>query len=78
MTKRDITKTIAKFVVGTSVGYTVSSAIANNAPANNTLQKTEVVVGSYVVGAMVAESTEDWTYRKVDAIFDFFEGSKKN
>lgn len=76
-TKRDVAKKIAKFVVGTSVGYTVTSALRNNTTKEKPHQKAESLVGGFVVGAMVAEKSDDWTSRKVDAVFDFIEAFNK-
>lgn len=77
MTKRNMTKKIAKFVVGTSVGYTVASALTNNTTTDKPHQKAEAVIGGFVVGSVVAEHTEDWTDRKVDDLFDAIEAFKK-
>lgn len=75
MTKIEITKKIAKFVVGASTGFTVSNALHNNVGAEKTHQKVERYVGSTVVGIMVSEQAETWTDRKIDEIHDWW---KKN
>lgn len=66
MTKLDFTKKAARFVVGLSTGFTVSSALANNVHAEKPHQKVERFVGSSVVGFMVSEKAETWTDRKID------------
>lgn len=66
MTKIEFTKKAARFVVGLSTGFTVSSALANNVPAVKTHQKVERYIGSTVVGFMASEAAESWTDRKID------------
>lgn len=78
MNPRDITKTVARFVVGQSVGHTVATALAHNASAENPIEKTEVFIGSMVTGYVVADVTKPWIDKKVDALFDMFDEYKKN
>lgn len=68
MTKTEITKKIAKFVVGTSVGFTVANVLRNNVYPEKTHHKVESAVGSVVVGMMAAGAAESWTDRQIDAI----------
>ena len=67
---RDHVKTGAKFVVGSSVSFTVNAVLRNNAASDKTYQQVEIVVGSCVIGWMVAEKAEDWTDAKIDAILN--------
>jgi hypothetical protein len=68
MTTTDTVKTIAKYVVGGCVTYTVSSVLKNNTDPEKKRQKAEVYVGSAVIGLMVAEQSERWLNDKIDAI----------
>ena len=67
MTPVQITKVVSRFVVGLSTGACVGAVVKNNvAPPENTIQKVETEVGSYVVGAMVADVSRVWVDRKID------------
>lgn len=65
--KLAVAKTVTRFVVGFSTGACISAMVKNNvAPPENTLQKVETEVGSYVAGAMVADVSRVWIDRKFD------------
>lgn len=78
MNKRNITKKVARFIVGQSVGHTIATALARNASAENPIEKTEVFIGSMVTGYVVADVTKPWIDQKVDDLFDMFDEYKKN
>lgn len=61
-----LAKGITKFVVGRSVGTVVATALRNNVSAVTRAQEVQVVVGSYVLGAMVADRAVEWTSQKFD------------
>lgn len=69
-TKTGIAKTIAKFVVGISVGYTTGTVIKNNVDPEKRRHKAEAYVGGAVLGTMAAEAAENWTDRKIDSIVE--------
>lgn len=77
MTKREMTKKIARLIVGTSVGYSVSNALYNNTNKDNTLRKAEAAVAGFAVGSMVAEASESWTNEVVDNVFDAIDEFKR-
>lgn len=66
MTKLNAAKSVARFVVGGSVSFTVANALRNNTSPTTTIQKLEVVVGSVVVGMMVAKKAEAFTDNQID------------
>lgn len=77
MTKTDVAKMTAKFIVGASASFVASNVIRNNTTPSTPVQEAEVVVGSLVVGAMVGEAAEDWTDKKIDAIIDWYHTNVK-
>lgn len=67
-----ITKTAVKLVVGGSVSYTVSNAVMNNTTSKNKMQAAEVLVGSFVLGYMVADYAENYAAGKVDEVKEWW------
>lgn len=67
-TKTDHAKTIAKFIVGTSVGFTTGNIIKHNTSTTKRRHKAEAYVGAVVIGTMASEVAEDWTDKKIDQI----------
>jgi Na+/H+ antiporter NhaA len=79
MTARFITKKIVNVIVTTSVGFTVSNVLASNTylPKPSTSKKVEIMVGSMVVGTMVAGQAGKYTDEQVDALFDWYDATFK-
>lgn len=73
MNARLAIKKIARLIVTTCVGFTVSNVLTANTNVNKTHQKVEVLVGSMVVGSMVADQAGTYTDDKVDAAFDWYD-----
>lgn len=67
------TKTVAKFIVGGSVAFTISRVLANNVTYDNKLQKAEAVVGCVTVGYLAGEAAETSIERKIDQIADWWD-----
>lgn len=81
MTKTEVAKKIAKFVVGTSVGFTTRRIIKNNSHSDENEKRrhqAEAAIGGVVMGKMAADAAEDWTDRKVDAIIETFQNIKNS
>lgn len=76
MTKLEMTKRAAKFVVGTSVSFTIANALSNNVSPTKPYQKAEAWVGGIVIGVMVAEKAEVWVDKKLDQLIDSYNESK--
>lgn len=68
MTKLAIAKTAAKTVVGFSAAYIVHSIVKNNTNAENPIDQMKVVVGGFVLGAMVADVAARYTEAQIDSI----------
>lgn len=67
VTKTSIAKTVAKTVVGLSSGTVVHKVIQNsNTGEESTRERVQFAIGSYALGAMVAECAEAWTDRQID------------
>jgi hypothetical protein len=77
MDARFITKKITTLVIGTSVSGTVVTLIHANTPTFKTSQKAKLYIGAAVLGMMITEKAEEWTDKKVDAIFDWYETTFK-
>lgn len=69
---RRVTKTIARNVVGISVSYAVSAALAGNLNPTKTRHKVQAYIGAMAVGAMVADRARNWIDNEVDEIFDIY------
>ena len=67
-----IAKKIVRTAITMSVGHVAGSLITNNLSPRNTFERAEVMLGSYVVGAMVADAAGDWTDRKMEELVDWW------
>jgi hypothetical protein len=70
MSKIDIAKTATKLVVGTSVSFIAKQVIQNNVTPETTVQRAETIVGSLVLGAMIAQAAEKYTDAQIDQLVD--------
>ena len=80
MTKLALAKNVVSFVVGSSVGHCVTAIVAQSLDPKNTREKAEVLIGSYVIGAMVAGAAKTWTDEQIDGVVKTWNEmkSKKN
>ncbi len=76
-TKIEMTKTIAKLVVGTSVSSVIVTIIHQNTETFKPSQKAQLYIGAYVIGAMVAKQAGTWTDEKVDQIVVLIDSIKE-
>lgn len=77
MTKTQLAKEAAKNVVGWSSAFAIGSIIRNNATPQTKVQELEVVVASFVLGSMVAESATQYTDRQIDAAISWWNANVK-
>lgn len=75
MDARIVTKKVVRTVVTLSTSFTVSNVLSANTPATKPYQKAEVIIGSFVLGSLVADKAGDYTDRKVDEFFDWYEAT---
>lgn len=62
-------KSVVNTIVGASVGFVVQTLIETTIQPKNSRDRVKLWVGSYVIGAMVADAANSWTSKKVDAVF---------
>jgi hypothetical protein len=79
MTKLEIAKSAAKFIVGAGTATIVRTIISNNVTPEDITQKVTVTAGSIVLGSLVADVTSSYTGAKIDEIADWYNKNvKKN
>lgn len=66
--KLKIAKTVTKFVVSNSCGFVVGQVVKNNTSPVNKLQQAELIVGAYVLGAMIGEKAGAYAEQEFDRI----------
>lgn len=76
MDKRQLAKTAAKIVVGTTVGSFVTKALIANIPPTEKLKAAEMT--GLLVGAVTADKLQPFTDKIVDDFFDRREAKKIN
>lgn len=78
MTKLEIVKFTASCVVGTSTAYVTNAVIENNVEPETTNEKINLVVGSMVIGSMVAHHAKEHVDRNIDKIAEFWQSRKSD
>jgi uncharacterized SAM-dependent methyltransferase len=77
MTKLEITKVAAKFIVGSGTATIVRAIIKNNVQPDDIATKVTVTAGSIVLGSMVADLAARYTDAKIDAIATWYDENVK-
>lgn len=71
--KANITpRKVAKFVVGHSVRFVVSSAITSLVPADTKVDKTRLFIGSYALCGVISEKTTEWFDKEIDEYIEIW------
>lgn len=79
MTKLEIAKSAAKFIVGAGTATIIRTIISNNVQPDDIAQKVTVTAGSIMLGSLVADVTSQYTAAQIDKLADFYnENIKKN
>ncbi|MCA1806572.1 MAG: hypothetical protein LC687_01730 [Actinobacteria bacterium] len=65
--KITIAKNVAKFVVSTSVAAVVKNGIKTQVVPSNQFEHVQIVVGAYVIGAMIGDKAIDWADNRFNA-----------
>lgn len=68
MTKLDIVKAVATFIVGAGTTKITRDIIANNTNADTLAEKVAVTSAAVVIGTMASEKTKAYTDSKIDEI----------
>lgn len=69
--KKQVAKTVARFVVGASVSMVTNRFLKTHVPTETILDEIQLVIGSFAIGGMVSEQSGKWTdgmFDKVEAI----------
>ncbi|ADD81064.1 gp066 [Rhodococcus phage ReqiPoco6] len=77
MTKLEMLKLAVSSIVGVGTSKIVRSIIANNVEIDSPVDQVTVTAGSFVVGAMVADASKDYTDAKIDEIVEIFKTIKE-
>lgn len=65
MNKLKLATKATQLVVGASVSFVTHQVIKNNTDADNIIQKGEIAVASFVLGAMVADAAEAHIVKRI-------------
>lgn len=68
MNKTDIAKATVGFVIGAGTAKIVREIIKNNTTPDKVTDKAAVFIASYVLGAIAADASKEWTNAKIDAL----------
>lgn len=78
MTKLEMLKLAVSSVVGVGTSKIVRSIVANNVELETPVDHVTVTAGSFVVGAMVADASKDYTDSKIDEIVEIFKSIRES
>lgn len=78
MTKLDITKKVASFIVGIGTTQIVNSICINNANPQRLTDKVTVTAGAVVLGMIAADITRKYTDQKIDEIANWYNANVKS
>jgi hypothetical protein len=68
MTKTTLAKRVVALVVGLGTAKVVKEIIKNNTDAKNVTDQAAIVIAGYVIGAIAADATKEWTDAKIDRL----------
>lgn len=77
MKKIEIAKFVVSNVVAACAGSVIASVIKSNTNPETTQEKVTVIVGSFVLGSMVADIAGRYTDVKIDKISALIEESRQ-
>lgn len=78
MTKTHIAKAVARFIVGFSAGHVTTSVLRNAVAPQTSIQKAEVIIGSFAIGGIVSDKAGAWTDEQIDSLVDGWKKAEKN
>lgn len=67
-------KGAARFVVGSSIRFVVSGAIASVVPVESRKDKVRVAVASYALSGLITEQAKDYVCNEIDDKIEFCRG----
>jgi len=77
MTKLELTKTVASFVIGAGTSKIVHSIIQNNTDPENAAETVAISGASVVIGMMAAEKTKNYTDTMIDQAAAWYHANVK-
>lgn len=78
MNKTEIAKKATSLIVGLGTTKIVNDVVANNTTAEKLHEKVEIKAGALVMGAMVADKTQEYTDRRIDEIVAWWTANVTN
>ena len=72
MTKTKLAKNAAALIVGFTTAKIVKEIIRNNTTAQETADKVAVVIAGYIMCAIAADSSRNWSDDKIDKLIDWW------
>lgn len=73
---RELTKSVVGIVTSLSVGKVIGDIVGATANPENSVQKAEIVVGSYVLASMIVKHAKSHMDQQVDIVYDWIEARK--
>lgn len=77
MTKLDLAKAAAKFIVASGTSTIIHTIIKNNVQPQNAYQTVTVACSSIALGSMVADVTSRYTEAKIDSAVAWYNENVK-
>jgi len=68
MTKTELAKGAVAFIVGGTTATVVKQIIKNNTDPDTVGDKAAVVIASYVLGAIAADASKQWSDAQIDKL----------
>lgn len=78
MSKTQIVKTVASYVVGTGTTSIVHGIVRSNTQPSNAADQVAITSAAVVIGMMAAKKTRAYTDSLVDETAEFFQNLKSN
>jgi len=73
--------TVAKRIISAAVGFSVSkivySVVENNVSASSAVDRAAIAAGTYVLGAIAADASRNYTDAKIDEIVAWYQETKE-
>lgn len=71
MTKIDLIKGLATFIVGSATATVVKEIVKNNVSPDKVTDKAACIIATYVLGAIAADASRQWTDTKIDELIEY-------
>lgn len=78
MTKLELTKTVATFIVGVGTSKIVSGIVQHNTNPEKLSDQVSIAAASLVIGSMAADATRKYTDAGIDKVAAWYKENVKN